>query len=76
VTMPLEVAIAFARNRWYGSAWVAEERSVGADGLVRTWCTVGTQTDEYSRQTIGAGPTFEAAFANADVRLAQRRGPR
>lgn len=71
--MPLDVAYAAARNRLGPNAWAADEWSIGNDGIKRRWCSIGTQTDEYSRHIVGAGATFEAAFSAAMDRLPQDR---
>lgn len=77
--MPLTVAIALMRNKHGPTAWASEEWSIGPDEPLRRWCTVGIQTDAHSRQTLGSGQTFEAAFSAADARggrLPQRRSVR
>ena len=79
MSMPLEVAIAVARNKLGPTAWACEEFAIGSDDVRRRWCTLGEQPDEYSRHVLGAGPTFEAALAHAitrDGRLSQRRSVR
>ncbi len=76
MSMPLDVAIAVARNKLGPTAWACEELTIGSDDVKRRWCTVGTQPEEYSRHVLGAGPTFEAALGHAVTRggrLEQRR---
>lgn len=76
--MTVDAALAQARERWGTLARVEDSTVLDGDGTRRRQCAVGKRDgrDWWVWQVLGAGPTFAAAFAEADRgcrRLSQDR---